>query len=33
MFETLNIFKLKTFNYKVVDSIENYNFCIDHVNI
>ena len=23
----------KNFNHKVVDCIENYNFCIDHVNI
>ena len=32
-FGTLNDFKQKKFNYKVVDRIENYNFYIDHINI
>ena len=33
IFEILNDFNKKLFNYKVVDYINKYNFHIDHVNI
>ena len=33
IFVTLNDFKTKNFNYKVVDCIENYDFGVDNINI
>jgi hypothetical protein len=33
IFGTINNFKPKLFNYKVVNCIQNYNFAVDYVNI